>query len=179
MSTETALLIIDVQVGLIEDAYRRDEVLQSIQLLLERARAQGTPVIYVQHEEVPGQQLEANTPAWQIHPAIAPRADETVVRKESPDAFHRTNLQEELQARGIKSLIVMGMQTEYCVDTTTRRAVTQGYDVLLVSDAHTTYDNKTLKAEQITAFYNETWNGFWADEHAVRVRSAEEIVFSV
>ena len=176
MSANTALLVIDVQVGLMKDAYRRDEVLQTINSLLERARASETPVIYVQHDDAPGGDLEANTPGWQLHPAIAPRADEVVVRKASPDAFYQTRLQEELEARGVKRLVIVGGQTECCIDATARRAVSQGYNVLLVSDAHTTFDNKTLKAAQIIAFCNEALNGFWAGDQIVRVRSAEEIV---
>ncbi|SRR5258707_14057681 len=176
MSAETALVVIDVQVNLMKEAYRREEVLQTIGLLLERARASETPVIYVQHNDEPGGDLETNTPGWQIHPAVAPREGEVVIQKASPDAFHRTRLQEELQARGIKRLVVTGGQTEYCVDATTRQAVSQGYDVLLVSDAHTTLGNKTLNAGQIIAFYNEAMHGFWAGESVVRVKSAEEIV---
>ncbi|HEY3993021.1 MAG TPA: cysteine hydrolase family protein [Ktedonobacteraceae bacterium] len=178
MSSDTALLVIDVQVGLMQDAYGRDEVLQTIKLLLERAHASETPVIYVQHDDSPGGDLEFDTPGWQIHPLVAPREGEVVVRKASPDAFYQTRLQEELQTRGIKRLVIAGGQTEYCVDATTRRAVSQGYNVLLVSDAHTTFDNKTLTAAQIIAFYNETMNGFWAGDQVVRVRPAEEIVFA-
>lgn len=177
MGTDTALLVIDVQVNLMKDAYRRDEVLRTIGLLLDRARASATPVVYVQHNDEPGGDLETNTPGWQIHPAVTPHADEVVVQKASPDGFYQTSLQEELQVRGIKRLVVVGGQTEYCVDTTARRAVSQGYDVLLVSDAHTTFDNEILSAEQIIALYNHASNGFWAGDHVVRVRPASEIVF--
>lgn len=176
MSNETVLLVIDVQVGIMQDAYRRDEVLRNINLLLERARVSGVPVVYVQHNEQ-GSELELNTPGWQIHPAIAPRAGEAVVHKESPDSFYHTRLQEELQALGSKRLVIVGAQTEYCVDTTVRRAVSQDYDVLLASDAHTTFSTKTLSAEQIVAFHNEVLHGFSAGEHAVRVRPAAEIAF--
>lgn len=177
MSTDTALLVIDVQVGLMKDAHRRDEVLQHIASLLESARASATPIVFVQHNDDPGGDLEANTPGWQIHPAVAPQEGETVVQKASPDSFYQTRLQKELEGRGIKRLVVTGAQTEYCVDTTARRAVSQGYDVLLVSDAHTTLDSKTLNAEQIIAFYNAASNGFWAGEHVVRVKPASEILF--
>jgi nicotinamidase-related amidase len=177
MSTDTALLVIDVQVNLMKDAYHRDDILRTIGLLLDRARASATQVMYVQHNDDPGGDLETDTPGWQIHPAVAPRAGEVVIQKASPDGFHQTRLQEELEARGIKRLVVVGGQTEYCVDTTARRAVSQGYDVLLVSDAHTTFDSKTLTAEQIIAFYNHASNGFWAGDHVLRVRPASEIRF--
>lgn len=176
MSTDTALVVIDVQMGVVGEAYQRDEVLENIQLLLSRARSSGTPVLYVQHNEQRG--MIPGTPLWQIHPAVTPHAGEPVIQKESPDAFHETCLQEELAARGIKHLIITGGQTQYCVDATVRRAVAQGYDVQLASDAHTTEDSESLSAEQIIAFYNETLNGFWAGEHRVRVQPAHEIHFT-
>ncbi len=175
MSKDTALVVIDVQVGVVGEAYHRDEVLANIQQLLERARSSGTPVLYVQHNEKSG--MEPGMPLWQILPEVTPHEGEPVIQKEAPDAFHATHLQAELAARGIKRLVITGGQTQYCIDTTTRRAVAQGYDVLLVSDAHTTEDSETWSAEQIIAFYNETLNGFWAGEHRVRVQPASEIQF--
>lgn len=173
MSKNTALLIIDTQVNLYTD-----EALEQINILLAQARATGTPVIYVQHDGQEGHPLQVGTPGWQIHPAIAPLASETVVRKESPDSFHKTTLQQELARLGIKHLIVTGGQTEYCVDTTVRRAASLGYDVTLVADAHFTGDTDVLPASQIIALFNDTLDGFWADEHVVRVKPAAEIVFS-
>jgi nicotinamidase-related amidase len=178
MSADTALVVIDAQIGVVGEAYHHDEVLSNINLLLDRARTSGTPVIYVQHNGPKGDELEKGSPKWPIHPAIAPRDGEPVVQKESPDSFHETRLQAELEARGIKSLVITGGQTQYCVDTTVRRAVAQGYDVLLASDAHTTEDSETLPAEKIIAFYNETLNGFWAGEREVRVQPASEIQFA-
>lgn len=174
MNAETALVIIDAQVGVVGEAYHHDEVLDNINLLLARARSSGTPVIYVQHNEPA---MQPGTPLWQIHPKISPRDGEPAVQKESPDAFHETRLQEELEARGIKRLVICGAQTQVCIDTTVRSAVAQGYDVLLVSDGHTTDDSKTWPAEKIIAFINETLNGFWAGEHIARVQTANEIHF--
>ena len=125
MSADTALVVIDAQIGVVGEAYHHDEVLDNINLLLDRARSSGTPVIYVQHNEPKGGELEPGTPKWPLHPAIAPRDGEPVVQKESPDSFHETRLQAELEARGIKRLVITGGQTQYCVDTTVRRAVAQ------------------------------------------------------
>lgn len=177
MKMETALVVIDVQYGVVgEGAYHRDEVLKNINLLLDRARSSETPVIYVQHNEPV--YMEPGMPEWQIHSAIAPRAGETVIEKESPDSFHKTRLQEELEARGIKRLVIAGAQTQMCIDSTVRRAVAQGYDVLLAGDAHTTDDSETWPAAQIIAFHNETLNGFWAGERRVRVKPTSEIQFA-
>ena len=176
MSKDTALVVIDAQIGVVGEAYHHDEVLSKIQMLLGRARSSETPVLYVQHNERGG--MEPGMPSWQIHPTITPHEGEPVIQKESPDSFHQTSLQEELEALGIKRLVITGGQTQYCVDTTIRRAVAQGYDVLLASDAHTTEDSETLPAEKIIAFYNETLNGFWAGKHKVRVQPAHEIHFA-
>lgn len=175
MSTDTALVIIDVQNGLIEDAFHRDEVLDAIKTLLARAHASETPVIYVQHND---EELETGTPPWYIHPSIAPHKDEPVVHKQACDSFHNTTFQRELAARGIKHLVVAGEQTQYCIDTTVRRAITMGYDVVLVSDAHTTFDNNVLTAAQIIAHTNDTLNGFATNKHKIVVKPAREITFS-
>lgn len=178
MQQHTALLIIDVQVNLIEPAYRSSEVLANIQTLLARARATGTPVVYIQHDGPQGHDLHLGTPGWHIHPAIAPLDGELVVHKESSDAFYETILQSELEKLGITHLVVAGGQTEYCVDTTVRRAVSNGYQVTLVSDAHTTFDTEHLTAAQIIAHHNWLLTGFWAGKHEVAVRPTQEIVFA-
>ena len=177
MTADTGLLIIDVQVGIIDGfhAYKGSEVLEQINGLIGRARASNTPIIYVQHEGSQGDPLEAGTEGWQIHPAIKPRADDLVVRKRAPDSFFETTLQSELQQRGIKRLILTGCQTEYCVDTTSRRAVSMGYDVTLVSDAHTTVDNDLLTASQIIAHHNALLRGFDAGSHSISVMTADDV----
>lgn len=176
---ETALLIVDVQVGIVDgfSAYRGAEVLDQINILLDRARASGTPVIYVQHDGGDDHPLKPNAPAWQIHPAIKPRDAELIINKRSSDSFFETPLKRELEARGIKHLVVTGCMTEYCVDTACRSAVAHGLDVTLVSDAHTTIDNSVLKAEQIIAHHNALLDGFDAGTHSVTVKPTESIEF--
>ena len=177
MSSETAFVIIDMQVNLIEPAYEGKEVLTRIATLLEKARAARISVVYVQHDAPRGDVLEVGTPGWQIHPTIAPHPDEPVIHKRSSDAFHKTTLQQELAARGIQHLVVAGGQTEYCVDTTVRRATTCGYEVTLVADAHTTFDNEHLTAAQAIAYHNYMLDGFASDDCAIQVKPASEITF--
>lgn len=178
-STKTALIIIDVQVGIIEgfNAYRGREVLEQINKLLAKARASNTPIIYVQHDGEAGHPLEAGTQGWEIHSDIKPYEGDLIIRKHASDSFFETTLQQELESRGIKQLIITGCMTEYCVDTTTRRAVTMGYVVTLVSDAHTTIDNKLLTAAQIIAHHNALLDGFDAGAHAITVKPTEEVTF--
>jgi nicotinamidase-related amidase len=154
------------------------QVLERIAGLLEKARAARVPVLYVQHDGRSGHRLEPNTPGWPIHPAIAPVADEPVVRKRASDSFFETDLQQRLQSLGVTHLVVTGSMTEHCVDTTCRRAVTLGYDVTLVGDAHTTADTTALKASQIIAHHNELLDGFAAGSHSITVVPARELVFT-
>ncbi len=177
MNTYTAFVIIDMQVDLLASAYRSKEVLTNIATLLEKARANQTPVIYVQHDGPHGDGLEAGTPGWQIHPAIAPKPDEPIIHKRSSDSFHKTTLQQELAARGIQHLVIAGGQTDFCVDTTVRRATTCNYDVTLVSDAHTTSDNEHLLASQAIAYYNYLLDGFTSDNYSIQVKPTNTITF--
>ncbi|HYG58127.1 MAG TPA: cysteine hydrolase family protein [Symbiobacteriaceae bacterium] len=175
--SELALLVIDAQVGVLAGDHpcvNVPKVLANIRGLQARAREAGIPVMFVQDDSL----LEEGEEAWQIHPAIAPLPGELVVRKTACDSFCGTNLHEELQARGIRRLIVAGAQTEYCVDSAVRRATAQGYHVTLVSDAHTTTDTEVLSGEQIIAHANRTFAGFANLAYSVTVRPAAEITFA-
>jgi len=176
VSTHIALLVIDAQVGLLDQAYRRDEVVARIADLIAKARTAGAPVIYVQHDsDEAGDLIAIGTPGWRIHPALAPQGADLVVHKRSSDSFYETPLQRELDARGVTRLIVTGMKTEMCVDTTSRRAVSLGYDVTLVTDAHTTTDTDTLPAAHMIAYHNEILDDFGNDDHVVTATQAQAI----
>jgi nicotinamidase-related amidase len=176
MSTHTALLVIDVQVGNFEESapvHGGTELLSRISDLIERARAARVPVVYVQHGGPEGAIDEPGTPGWKIHPAIAPIEGDVVIQKRHPDAFQDTNLQRELESKGIGRLVITGIQTEYCVDTTCRRAYSLGYDVTLVKDAHSTWDTEHLIAPQIIAHHNQVLGGWFAT-----LKEASEIEFA-
>lgn len=179
MDQQTALVIIDVQIGILDyPAYKRDEVLAHLNQLLAAARAAGTPVIYIQHNgSEPGDPLEPHAPGWPIHPAIAPQPGETVINKTACDAFFETTLQSELAQRGITHLVIAGAMTEFCVDTSCRSAVGHGFDVTLVADAHTTIDNAVLTAEQTIRHHNGLLNGFQAGARSLSVKPTAAIVF--
>jgi nicotinamidase-related amidase len=178
MSKHTALVIIDIQNGMIDvDNSHHTEVLHHINTLLGKARATETPVIYVQHDGPQGHGLEVGTERWQIHPAIAPQAGEVIVHKRASDSFYDTTLKTELDNLKITDLVVAGGQTDYCVDTTVRRATTFGYNVTLVGDAHLTYSTDILSEAQIIAFYNDTLDGFMTDEATIHVKPTSDIFF--
>ncbi|MBA2679405.1 MAG: cysteine hydrolase [Ktedonobacteraceae bacterium] len=174
---DTALVIIDVQVGMMEESPLSPQVMANIQALLAQARSHDVPVIYVQHDGPRGHGLEVGSAPWQIHPSIAPRAGDLVVHKRASDAFYQTELEQELSKRGIKHLIVAGGQTEYCVDTTVRRATTLGYDITLAGDAHITFDYELWSAVQVIALYNEILDGFRTDTYTILVQPTSKITF--
>jgi len=182
----TAVVVIDVQNAIISDLggnrnaqaqQALDQVVRRIASLLERARAQGVPAIYIQHDGGPGHRLERGTAGWEIRAEIAPRPGERVVDKRACDSFFETTLDADLRAMGITRLIVTGCRTEYCVDTTVRRAVSLGYDVVLASDGHTTANEGGLSFEQIIAHHNTVFADFDAGNHVVRVRPCAAIEF--
>jgi nicotinamidase-related amidase len=174
MPNDVALVVIDVQMFGFEEGspvYAGESLLAKVGDLIGRARAAGVPVIYVQHRDSEDTSRLPD-PAEEIHPAIAPLEGDVVVQKHHPDAFQGTTLQQVLASKGIKRLIVAGMQTEYCIDTTCRRAYSLGYDVTLVEDAHSTWDTEHLAAPQIIAHHNATLGGWF-----VTLKAANDIVF--
>ncbi|HYD97813.1 MAG TPA: cysteine hydrolase family protein [Alphaproteobacteria bacterium] len=155
----TALLVIDLQRGMFESGWTPhggDSVLSRTAGLLGLARARGVPILHIRHDGGAGDPLERGGPGWEIHPAVAPLGDEPVVDKSRCSAFHGTGLHDRLAALGIDRLVVAGMQTEYCIDTTCRAAHGLGYAVALVGDAHTTFDSPALSGAQIVAHHNLT-----------------------
>ena len=176
MKNETAFLVIDVQEGMFAEnypVYRGAELLGKLRSLIAQAREAQVPVIYVQHSGGEGDIIHPIAPGWPIHAKIAPLEGETVVHKFHPDSFQDTVLQTELERLGVRRLVVAGIQTEFCVDTTCRRAYSLGYQVRLVQDAHSTWNNRGLTAEQIIAHHNETLaSGF------VELVAADEVDFT-
>jgi nicotinamidase-related amidase len=135
MAGRTALVIIDVQLGMFDASEEPpvpggERLLENIRSLIDEAREAGDPVIYVQHCEAGGT-LEEGTEGWKIHPSIAPLEGDLVVKKRTPDSFLDTVLREELGSRNIEDLVLTGLQTECCIDTTCRRSFSLCYDVTL------------------------------------------------
>lgn len=152
-----ALLIIDMQNAFLDGdhlPFDGHAVGQRINLLAAAARQAQIPVIWVQHED--DDQLRRESTAWQIHRDLEVHDADVRLRKTTPDAFLDTGLAERLQERQVDTLVVCGMQTEFCVDTTCRRALALGWPVLLAQDAHTTSGNAVLTAEQVIAHHNAT-----------------------
>jgi len=176
MNSRTALLVIDAQVNMFapeSPVYASEAILKTLSLLIARARNAQIPIIYVQNNGGPEDPDQPETPGWQIHPACTPHADDLVIQKWTPNSFYHTSLQEELTQRNIKQLILAGMQTEYCVDTTCRQAFALDYEVTLIKDGHSTYDTKRLSAVEIIAHHNAILRAF------AKVAGADAIDFSL
>jgi nicotinamidase-related amidase len=158
----TALLIIDMQVAMFSyganmQPYRGKEVLHNCKRLLDGAREAGLPVVLIQHTQ--DEEYTRGLITWEICPELTPLPGEDVVEKPTWDAFHRTNLEQVLRSKGISNLVIAGMQTEFCVDTTSRRAYSQGFKSIIVEDAHSTFDGGNLTGEQIVQHHNRIWGG--------------------
>jgi nicotinamidase-related amidase len=176
----TAFVVVDLQNAIVdgeEQAHRPDELLQTVAGLLAEARSANVPVIFVQHTHARYEPLMEGNPGWQIHPAIAPLPGERIIQKRAADSFAGTPLRSELDALGITDFVLVGMQTEVCIDTTARRAISLGYDVTLVADGHSTYDNEILTAEQIIAHTNATLANLPHPQNEIIVKPASEVRF--
>jgi nicotinamidase-related amidase len=167
MKGQTALLIIDVQNAMFsyedEKLYNEKQVLDHLVQLVVKARLSKMPIFFIQHTSLdPSDEFYEGTSTWGIHPALAPRADESIIQKTTWDSFHLTSLQVELQKLDIHNLIIAGMQTEFCLDTTCRRAFSMGYQNILVEDAHSTFNGKVFTASQIIQHHNAIIGGRFA-----------------
>lgn len=153
-----AILIVDIQQGLCEGeqaAFESQAVIARINTVGANARVAGLPVVFIQHESTSGY-LAWGTREWQLAQGLHAEPTDTFVRKTTADAFHRTELEALLKHHAVTELVVCGMHTEFCVDTTTRRALALGYPVILVEDGHTTEGNAHLTAAQIIRHHNTT-----------------------
>lgn len=167
----TALLVIDVQQGLFERAtpiYQAREVLENINLLIDRAREAGVPVTFVQHSN--DKTLVKDSDEWQLHPEIQPLEGETLIYKLHGNAFEKTQLKEILDSEEVETLVVTGLVTHGCVRATTLGALDLGYKVVLVKDGHS---NFSKDARAIIAKWNKTLGMKGAE-----VMEARELTFS-
>ncbi|MCX4767052.1 cysteine hydrolase [Streptomyces sp. NBC_01275] len=154
----TALLVVDVQNGVVEGAPRRDEVIANINALITAARAQDVPVVWIQHSD---DDLEHGSEQWQYVPELVRLDSEPLVHKNYVDSFEDTDLEAVLAGRGVGRVVVTGAQTDACIRATLHGAFVRGYDVTLVRDAHTTEDLTEYGApapEQVIAHTNLYWS---------------------
>jgi len=174
----TALMLVDIQQGMFalpSLPHRGAEVVERIAGLLGRARAEGVPVVHIQHDGGPGHVLAKGSAGWPHHPLVAPRDGERVVEKRHSSAFHGTDLHRWLSLEGIDRLVIAGMQTEMRVDSACRGAAALDYRVVLVADGHTTFDTPVIGADLIIAHHNRLLAGGFVElAEARQVRFQEQ-----
>ena len=158
----TALLVIDVQNGVMANSIKRDSVIANIKSLVEKARAEDVPVVWVQHTD---KGLPRDSEVWQYVPELKRNDTEPLVHKSHGDSFEGTDLEEVLAERGVGRLIVTGAQTDMCIRSTIHGGFARGYDVTLVGDAHTTEDLSEWGAPPPDKVIAHT-NMYWSDQSA-------------
>jgi nicotinamidase-related amidase len=174
----TALLVIDVQNGVVAGAHDRDAVVANVGALVERARAEAVPIVWVQHSDAG---LAAGSDEWRIVPELDPAPSEPLVAKSFGDSFEATNLESVLSDLGVGRVVIGGAQTDVCIRSTLRGALVRGYDTTLVSDAHTTEDQSEWGApppDKVIAHTNLYWTYQQAPGRTAGTASTEEVNFS-
>jgi len=173
----SAVLVIDVQNGVVAHAHERDQVVANIATLVDKARAADVDVVWVQHES---EHLTRDSEEWAYVPELVRRSGEPVVHKAYGDSFEETELESVLAERGIGSLLVTGAQTDECIRSTLHGAITRGYDVTLVADAHTTEDLSDHGApspDKVIAHTNLYWKYHSAPGRTAGTVSTDEVTF--
>jgi nicotinamidase-related amidase len=173
----TALLVVDVQNGVVAGAHERGAVVANISTLVERARQDETPVIWVQQTD---ERLAEGSDDWQIVSELTPDESEPVIEKQYADSFEETTLETTLSGLGVGRLVVVGASTDECIRATLHGAVVRGYDATLVSDAHTTEDNSAWGApppDQVIAHTNLYWASHRAPGRTAGTAATKEVDF--
>ncbi len=175
--SNTALLVIDVQNDVVAKAYRRDAVIASIRALVEKARADGAPVIWVQHSD---DNLATNSDGWRYVPELQRTESELLIHKHYGDSFEGTTLEDDLERLGVGRLIVTGAQTDACIRSTIHGAFARGYHTFLVGDAHTTDDLSSYglpSADKVIAHTNMYWTWQAAPGRTAGVVTTADVQF--
>ncbi|WP_328648209.1 cysteine hydrolase [Amycolatopsis sp. NBC_00348] len=175
----TALLVVDVQNGVLREAHDREAVVANIAALVDKARSAGVDVVWVQHTS---DELPRDSETWQYIPELVRRDAEPLVHKTYGDSFEATDLEAVLASRGIGRLVVAGAQTDACIRSTLHGAIVRGYDATLVADAHTTEDLSAYGAPvpgQVIAHTNLYWQYQTAPGRTAGTLKTEEVDFGV
>jgi nicotinamidase-related amidase len=173
----TALVVIDVQNGVVDGAHERDAVVANVSSLVEKARSEAVPVVWVQHSS---EQLVKGSDTWRIVPELTPAATEPLVEKNYGDSFEDTDLESVLSSLKVGRLVVVGAQTDECVRSTLHGAFVRGYDATLVGDAHTTEDMSEWGAptpDKVIAHTNLYWNYHTAPGRTAGTVASEDVEF--
>ena len=176
--TGTALVVVDVQHDVVDGHFRRDEVVANIATLVDKARAAGARVVWVQHHD---DGMPVGSPQWEYVPELTMLDSEPVIPKAYGDSFEDTNLESVLEERGVGKVLIVGGQTDACVRSTLHGAFVRGYDVTLVADAHTgpgRAEHGGPEAEEIIAHTNLYWKYQSAPGRTAEVVDTADVTFA-
>ncbi|MEQ7011053.1 isochorismatase family protein [Actinopolymorpha sp. B17G11] len=174
----SALMVIDVQIGVVADAYERDTVVANIGTLVDRAREEGVPIVWVQHSS---EQMTTGSESWAYVSELRRQESEPLVHKTFADSFEDTDLEDVLAKAGVGRLVVTGAQTDECIRSTIHGAFVRGYDVTLVGDAHTTEDLSPWGApppDKVIAHTNLYWQNHSAPGRTAGVTETKDVTFT-
>jgi len=174
----TALIVIDVQNGVVSEVHQRDVVVANINTLVDRAREEGVPIVWVQHSD---EHMAIGTDAWELVPELDRQESEPLVHKTFADSFEDTDLEDVLAKAGVGRLVVSGAQTDECIRSTIHGAFVRGYDVTLVGDAHTTEDQSPWGAptpDKVIAHTNLYWQNHRAPGRTAGVSETKDVTFT-
>ncbi|MDO8645725.1 MAG: cysteine hydrolase family protein [Candidatus Planktophila sp.] len=175
---KSALLVIDVQNGVVDNAFGRESVIAHISEVITKARAMNVPVIWVQHSD---EELEIGSDSWKIVPELEPGSDEVIIRKLFRSSFVETQLSELLASLGVDHLYITGAQTNNCVRHTCHGALELGYDITLISDAHTTssyeWKGRNITAQDVINEQNDNLSGYRLPGRKAKVVESAAITF--
>lgn len=178
----SALVVIDLQNAIVDSPlHDAERVLGTVAGLINTAREQGVPVLYVRHEDRDDEGMRAGSDGWQIHDTVAPREGEVIVEKQWGDAFAATDMRQKLAKLGVGHLYLTGAETDACVRATHIGALAHGYDVTLVADAHSLWAERpgvSLNAEQIITYHNEVARFLAYPGASTKVATAAEVRFA-
>jgi nicotinamidase-related amidase len=176
----TVLIVVDVQVGVVSDAWNADRIVANVARAVERARSQGTPVMWVQHSD---KDLVHGSPEWQWVPELIPLEEEPLIHKRFESSFEHTALEEALAKVGATHIALAGASTNWCIRATAYGALERGYDLTLISNAHTTRtmeldDGARVEAASVIADLNVamTWLSYPGRRNGTA--KAEEVDFN-
>jgi nicotinamidase-related amidase len=174
----TALVVIDVQKSVVAEAHERDRVVANINSLVDKARSEGVPVVWVQHS---AEGLPKGSDDWEYVPELRRQEPEPLVHKTFGDSFEGTDLEDVLASAGVGRLVVTGAQTDQCIRSTIHGAFTRGYDVTLVGDAHTTEDLTEWGApppDKVISHTNMYWEEQAAPGRTADVAETKDVTFT-
>lgn len=172
---ETALLVVDVQRAVwVQDLAQKEQVTGNICRLVSMAREKEIPVIFVRHDDGPGSELTQGTEGWELIPQLSPQPGEPIVDKKYNSAFYQTGLEALLKEKGIRRLVLVGAQTELCVDATCKGAFERGLQVVIPASTHTTANNGMLSGEELVRLFTyKIWKNRYASIPTVEELCAE------